>query len=175
MTADGKRERLFWGCWLGGLTILALMIAVNPWLVSDVAPWGIRDHQSAVSGARVDLIQAGWRAAGVMDLARWSIALDLVYIAIYSFGAFCGGRIFSAAKIPMLRWIGWLVMTAAIVLGVADYIETICQFIQAMQFRGDDMLAGIAATAQPIKSTAFLTTFFGIFIGLVIRRFARRA
>lgn len=166
-------ERNFWRFWLGGLLILAIMIAMNPLFVNDVSPWGIRDHQSAGSAMRVDAIQAAWQAAGVMDIARWAIALDLVYIAAYSFGAYCGGQMFRAAPKPALRRLGWMIMAAAIVVGVADCIETACQFIQALQFAGDDVLAEIAAAAQPIKSTAFLISLFGIITALVVRRRSR--
>ena len=82
---------------------------------------------------------------------------------------------FHAAQQPALRRLGWMIIAAAIIVGVADYIETICQFIQALRFAGDDRLAEIAAAAQPIKSTAFLISLFGIITALVIRRRARRS
>lgn len=167
-------EKRFWRYWLGGLLILAVMIAMNPWFSNDVSPWGIRDHQSAATALRVDAIQAAWQAAGVMDLARLGIAIDLVYIGVYSFGAFCGGRLFTQSVRPNIRRLGWVIVGAAIVVGIADYVETICQFVQAMTFKGSDLLAGIAATAQPIKSSAFLTTFFGLLAALFLRRMARR-
>ncbi|WP_425232729.1 hypothetical protein [Sphingorhabdus sp.] len=166
-------EKRFWRYWLGGLLILAIMIAMNPWFTNDVSPWGIRDHQSAATALRVDAIQAAWQAAGVMNLARFGIALDLVYIGVYSFGAYCGGRLFAQSEKLSLRRLGWVIMAAALVVGVADYVETICQFVQAMTFEGSDVLAGVAATAQPIKSTAFLTSFFGLLAALLLRRMAR--
>jgi hypothetical protein len=167
-------EQRFWRYWLGGLLILALMIVMNTWLATAESPWGIRDHQSAGTALRIDAIQAAWQAAGVMGLARISIAIDLVYIGVYSFGAYCGGRLFSQSLQPFLRRLGWVIVAAAIVVGVADYAETICQMVQAMTFRGSDLLAGIAATAQPIKSTAFLTSFVGLLAALALRRMARR-
>ena len=175
MTDAQRRERNFWCFWLGGLLILAIMIAMNPLFVNDVSPWGIRDHQSAGSAMRVDAIQAAWQAAGVMDIARWAIALDLIYIAVYSFGAYRGGQMFRAAEKPALQRLGWLIMIAAIIVCVGDYIETICQFIQALRFAGDDRLAEIAAAAQPIKSTAFLISLFGVIAALIIRRRGRRS
>ena len=175
MNEAHQLERNFWRFWLGGLLILATMIAMNPLFVNDVSPWGIRDHQSAATAMRVDAIQAAWQAAGVMDIARWAIALDLVYIAVYSFGAYCGGRMFRAAEKPALQRLGWMIMIAAIVVCVCDYVETICQFIQALRFAGDDGLAEIAAAAQPIKSTAFLISLLGILTALFIRRRARRS
>jgi hypothetical protein len=172
---ESKLERNFWRYWLGGLLILAIMIAMNPWFSNEVSPWGIRDHQSAATAARVDAIQAAWQAAGVMGLARIGMAMDLVYIGIYSFGAYCGGRLFAASARPALRRLGVVVIVAAITVGIADYAETICQFTQAMSFKGSDLLAGIAATAQPIKSVAFLISFFGLLAALAVRRMTRRA
>jgi hypothetical protein len=168
-------ERRFWRFWLGGLLLLALMIAMNPMFANEVSPWGIRDHQSAGTAARVDAIQAAWQAAGVMGWARVGMAIDLIYIAVYSFGAYCGGRLFATSSSPALRRMGWVVVACAIIVCVADYAETICQFIQGMTMQGSDLLAGIAATAQPIKSIAFLVTFFGLLAALWIRRTARRA
>ena len=172
---ESTLERNFWRFWLGGLLILAAMIAMNPWFVTDVSPWGIRDHQSAGSAARVDAIQAAWQAAGVLGQARLGIAIDLVYIAVYSFGAYCGGRLFAQSQNVSLRRLGWIIVAAAVVVGIADYAETICQFIQVMQFKGSDLLASIAATAQPIKTTAFLVSFFGLLTALLIRRMTRRS
>ncbi len=175
MQTESKLERNFWQFWLGGLLILTAMIAMNPWFVTDVSPWGIRDHQSAGTALRVEAIQAAWQASGVLGRARLGIAIDLVYIAVYSFGAYCGGRVFAQSNQPALRRLGWVIMAAAIIVGVADYAETICQFIQVMTFKGSDLLAGIAATAQPIKTTAFLTSFFGMLTALFIRRMTRRS
>ena len=172
---ESKLERNFWRFWLGGLLILAAMIAMNPWFVTDVSPWGIRDHQSAGSAARVDAIHAAWQAAGVLGRAQIGIAIDLVYIAAYSYGAYCGGRLFVQSQNVSLRRLGWIIVAAAVILGVADYAETICQFIQVMEFKGSDLLAGIAATAQPIKTTAFLVSFFGLLTALLIRRMTRRS
>ena len=172
---ESRLERNFWRYWLGGLLILAAMIAMNPWFVNDVSPWGIRDHQSAGTAIRVDAIQAAWNAAGVMDLARIGMAIDLIYVGVYSFGAFCGGRLFASLASSSLRRLGGVIVAAAVIVGMADYVETICQFIQAITFTGSDRLAGIAATAQPIKTTAFLTSFFGLLAALAVRRMTRPA
>ena len=172
---ESRLERNFWRYWLGGLLILTAMIAMNPWFVSDVSLWGISDHQSAATEARVDAIQGAWQAAGVLGRARLGVAIDLVYIAVHSFGAYCGGRLFAHSQTPMLRRLGSIIVAAAVIGGVADYAETIFQFIQIMRFQGNDTMTGIAATAQPIKSVAFLITFFGLLTALFIRRMSRRA
>jgi hypothetical protein len=174
MKMEGSLERNFWRYWLSGLLLLAVMIAMNPWFSGEVSPWGIRDHQSAGTASRIDAIQGAWQAHGVLGLARLAMFVDLIYIAVYSFGAYCGGRMFAQSSRPMQKRLGWLIAASAIVLAIADYAETICQFIQAIRFQGSDVLAGIAATAQPIKSLAFLTTFFGILIALFLRRISRR-
>lgn len=171
---ESKLERNFWRFWLGGLLILAVMIAMNPWFVTDVSPWGIRDHQSAATAARVDAIQIAWQAKDVLGRARLGIAIDLVYIAVYSFGAYCGGRMFTQSNKPVLQRLGWIIVAAAIIVGVADYAETVCQFIQIMRFKGSDLLAGIAASAQPVKTTAFLVSFFAVLVALLVRRMTRQ-
>lgn len=171
---ESKLERNFWRFWLGGLLILAAMIAMNPWFVTEISPWGIRDHQSAGTADRVDAIQLAWQANGVLAMARLAMAIDLVYIAIYSFGAYCGGRLFARTAKPGLRRLGSVIIIAALILAAADYTETICQFIQVISLQGSNRLAAIAAFAQPIKSIAFLTTFFGLLAALLLRRTARR-
>lgn len=168
-------ERRFWRFWLSGLLLFALLIASNVWLMTDVAPAGIGDHQQAGTAARVDAIHASWQAAGVMGLAKLGMVGDLIFIGVYSFGAVMGGLLFIRTRQPILRRVGALVVIAAIVFCVTDYVETICQFIQASQERGNDMLAGIAATVRPAKSVAFLITFFGLLATLLLRRTARRA
>ena len=102
------------------------------------------------------------------------MAIDLVYIAIYAFGAYCSGRLFSQSPKPVLRRLGWVIVATAIIGGAADAIETLCQFAQIMMLKGSDLLAGVAATAQPVKTIAFLVTFFGLLMALYIRRTTRR-
>lgn len=116
-----------------------------------------------------------WQAVGVMGYARLGRALDLVYIAVYSFGAFCGGQLFAAEHQPTLRWLGRIIMSAAVIIAVADNIETVCQFIHAIRFAGNDVLAYTAVTAQLINSAAFLTSFFCIVMALFPRKRGRRA
>lgn len=175
MPPESTLERNFWRYWLGGLLLLTLIIAMNPWFSNDVSPWGISDHQAAATAVRVDAIQEAWRSAGVLGLARVSIVIDLIYIAVYSFGAYCGGRLFAQSQKLALRRLGWVIVAGAIIVGIADYIETICQFIQIMTLKGSDRLAGVAVTAKPIKSTAFLITFIGLLTALFVRRIGKRA
>lgn len=173
--AESKLERHFWRFWLSGLLLLALMIAMDPAFSNEISPLGMRDHQTAGTSQRVDAIQEAWQAAGVLNFARFGMAIDLIYIAIYAFGAYCGGRLFSQSPKPVLRRLGWTIAATAVIGGAADGIETLCQLVQIMMLKGSDLLAGAAATAQPVKTIAFLVTFFGLLMALYIRRTTRRA
>jgi hypothetical protein len=164
-----QSEKSFWRYWLGGLLLLAFMAALNPLLANAVAPWAILDHQTAGSAARVDAIQFAWARDGVLNLARFSMAVDLLFIPVYSWGAYCGGRMMRAEANPKLVRVGGLIMVAAALYPLLDYTETISQFIQVMQFKGSDSLASIAAAVKPVKSVVFLITMFGILASLFVR------
>jgi hypothetical protein len=84
MRIEMTLEKSFWRYWLGGLLLLAFMAALNPYLANAVAPWAILDHQTAGSAARVDAIQFAWARDGVLNLARFSMAIDLLFIPAYS-------------------------------------------------------------------------------------------
>lgn len=172
---ESRFERTFWWFWLGGLLLLAVQIFLNVWLMNPVAPMGISDHQSAGSAIRVDQIHAAWKGGGVMDLARLSMVIDLLFIGTYAFGAWQGGRAMRDEGTYIMQSLGALIMIAAVVFLFADYTETICQFIQAMFDQGDTPLARTAAKAQPIKMVAFFVTFVGLLVALLFRRMARSA
>ncbi len=174
MRGESPLERQFWRFWLAGLLLLAAQIVMNVWLMTDISPLGISDHQASGTAARVDAIQSGWAAAGVMKLAIASMAVDLLYIGVYGWGAFAGGRVFGASKMPGLARLGKITMIATIGYCLADYAETICQFAQAAATGGNDTLAWVAATARPIKSVLFLVTFFAILLALAVRQRKRR-
>lgn len=175
MRNETALERRFWTFWLIGILLLAAQIVMNVWLVTEVSPLGISDHQAAGSAARVNAIHSGWATADVMDLAIYSMELDLIFIGVYAWGAFAGGRMFAASSHAMLARLGKIIMFAAIGFAITDYAETISQLIQAAVTGGDDMLASIAATVRPIKMVLFLVTFLGVLIGLAIRRMTHRA
>jgi hypothetical protein len=173
MNRETALERRFWTFWLVGLLLLAVQIVVNVWLMTDISPLGISDHQAARMAARVDAIQAGWVRAGVMDLAVISMSVDLIFIGAYAWGSWAGGRMFAKSSRAILARLGTIIMLAAVGFGLADYIETVCQIVQAAVTGGDDGLAGIAAQVRPVKTVLFLVTFFGILVALVIRRMTR--
>jgi hypothetical protein len=172
---ESELEKRFWRYWLAGLLLFAVMIAMNPSISNIHAPMGILEHQAARTAAKVDAIQRQWQADGVLWLARLSMAIDLVFVAVYSWGALLGGKVMRASASPGAQRLGVLIMVAAVLFCVTDYAETISQFVQAMQYKGSDLLAGIAATARPIKSLAWVITFVGLLAALLLRRMAARA
>ncbi|WP_445783836.1 hypothetical protein [Sphingorhabdus sp.] len=173
MRDESALERRFWTFWLVGILLLAAQIVMNVWLVTDASPLGMSDHQAAVSAGRVNIIHTGWAASGVMDLAIYSMELDLMFIVVYAWGAFAGGRMFAASSHAMLARLGKVVMFAAIGFAISDFAETISQLVQAAGAGGVDLLANIAAKMRPIKMILFLVTFFGLLVALGIRRKAR--
>ena len=175
MRKETALERRFWRFWLSGILLLAAQIVMNVWLVTEATPLGMSDHQAAGNAARVDYIHAAWAASGVMDLAIYSMELDLIFIGIYAWGAFAGGRMFVAAPHAMLARLGKVIMIAAAGFAIVDYVETISQLIQAAFTGGHEMLSSVAATARPIKTILFLVTFFGVLVGLAIRSWKSRA
>ncbi len=168
-------EKNFWRYWLFGLLLFAAMIALNPTLSTSVSPMGISDHQTAGTAAKIDAIQRAWQAAGVLLIARASMMIDLLFIGVYSWGAWNGGKFMRRDASPNVRRIGGLVMGASLVFLVTDYAETFCQFIQVMQFKGNNALANVAATVQPVKTLAWIVTFVGLLAALLLRRMARRS
>ena len=168
-------EKQFWRYWLFGLLLFAAMIALNPTLSTSVSPMGISDHQTAGTAAKIDAIQRAWQAAGVLLIARASMMIDLLFIGVYSWGAWNGGKFMRRDASPNVRRIGGLVMGASLVFLVTDYVETFCQFIQVMQFKGNNALANVAATVQPVKTLAWIVTFVGLLAALLLRRMARRS
>jgi len=160
----------FWRYWLGGILLFAVMVALNPSITVAGVPQGIGDHQAAATAVRVNEIHSAWQSAGVLDIAKFGMAIDLLFIGIYAFGAFIGGMLFRAMPSAAMRRLGSVIVVAAVIFCIADYAETISQFVQIMQAQGSDNLAGIAAFVQPIKMIAFLTTFVGILAGLLLQR-----
>lgn len=69
-----------------------------------------------------------------------------------------------------LRRLGMLIIAASALFVVADYTETIAQFMQLLEQRGSDGLSAIAAWVGPVKIVAWVVTFVGIIAGLVVRR-----
>jgi hypothetical protein len=174
MRSESALERRFWTFWLLGILLLAGQIVMNVWLITEVSPMGISDHQAAGNAARVEAIHAGWVALEVMDLAIYSMELDLIFIGVYAWGAFAGGRMFAASPHAMQARLGTIIMFAAVGFAITDYAETISQLIQAAITGGNDMLAGITANVRPLKMVLFLITFLGVLVGLTIRRIPRR-
>ena len=168
--------RNFWIFWLGGLLVFAILVLSGGELSTDIAPAGILDHQSGGSAERIDAIQQSWVEAGVLDLARWGMIGDFVFIGLYTIGGIMGGRlIWQYAQSPSLKKLGLVCVLAYAIFGLSDYVETISQFIQLVGEQGSDTLAGFAAFAQPIKVLTFIAGTLAMIIALIWYRSERRA
>lgn len=168
--------RNFWIFWGGGLALFLYLILSGGALETPVAPNGILDHQSAATAARVDAIQNSWARAGLLDLARWGMIVDLVFITFYMSGGIIGGRlIWQRGRSPALKKIGLLCVLSYFLFGVTDYIETISQLVQLLQNEGSDILASTAAVAQPVKIVSWIVGTVAILVALVWRWSERRA
>ncbi|MEE9434092.1 MAG: hypothetical protein V3V15_07625 [Sphingorhabdus sp.] len=163
-------QRNFRIYWLGGLLLFAAVVVAGAPLSVPGVPSGMGDHQAATTASNVNAIHAAWQAAGLLGTAKLAMVIDLIFIGIYSFGAFQGGQLFRKMPSAAMRRLGSVVTVAAIVFFVTDYAETISQLIQLLRFSGSDMLAGIAAFVRPIKMLAFLVSFIGILAGLLLQR-----
>lgn len=168
--------RNFWIFWGGGLALFAYLVATGGALETAVAPHGILDHQAAATGERVDAIQRSWAEAGVIDLARWGMIVDLLFIGLYMSGGIIGGRlIWQQAKSPALKKVGLLCVLSYFLFGLTDYIETISQLVQLLQDQGSDILAGTAAVARPVKIVTWIVGTIAILVALIWRWSERRA
>ncbi|MEP2104053.1 MAG: hypothetical protein ABJP02_13380 [Parasphingorhabdus sp.] len=168
--------RNFWIFWLGGLAVFVFNVATSGPLMTDVAPTGILDHQSAATAERVNAIQQSWAAAGQMNYAKWSMITDLVFIGLYTIGGILGGRLlWQEARSPSLKKLGLAMVLTYFLFGVFDYVETISQITQVLQQQGSDMLAGIAAFARPPKILTWIIGTVGIIVALIWRSRERRA
>lgn len=168
--------RNFWIFWLGGLAVFLFNVLTSSPLMTDVAPTGILDHQSAGTAARVDAIQQSWAAAGQMGYAKWSMITDLVFIGLYSIGGILGGRlIWQEARSPSLKKLGLLMVLIYFLFGLFDYVETLSQITQLLQEQGSDMLAGIASFARPPKILTWIIGTVGMIAALIWRKRERRA
>ena len=123
----------------------------------------------------VNQIQSAWADGGVLGVARIAMIADLIFIGIYGVGAALGGLYFRSIKIRMMRLLGWVVLSAAVIFLITDYVETILQLVQLVQFAGNDTLAGIASSMGPVKVISFAVTFFGLLVALALEWFWTRA
>ncbi len=160
--------------WVIGLVIFVIVIVVGMTLDTST-PFGIRDHQIAGTAERVNEIQNAWRNAGYRTLAIAAMAGDLIFIGVYSLGAWRAGKSFAGMQSGMLSFIGKLVMAAAVIFLVTDYFETILQFIQMVQDQGEDWMAAAAASVQEVKVLSWIVSFLGLIVALVTYRIGRRA
>lgn len=161
--------------WLFGIALLLIMIFGNLLLITDASPRAISDHQSAGTAIRIDEIQWAWQTAEVIVYAKISMLIDLIFIGIYSLGALCGGILLRYDERTFIKRIGALVIAAAIIFCVTDYLETIAQVIQLFTMQGSDRLAAAAAAVGPAKSIAFLITLLGLIGTILWDKFRKKA
>jgi len=161
--------------WLAGLSLAALLIVTNVVFVTDASPFGILDHQKAATAANVNAIQNGWQQAGLLGLAKLSMIVDLVFIAVYTFGAICGGLLMRADDRIAIKRVGALVIAGALVFCVTDYIETIFQVVQLFAMQGSDTLAKVAASVGTAKVGGMLVSLTGLLGKIIYDKFSTRA
>ena len=170
---DGvNAKRRFLRLWIGGLVLFAIVIFIGLPLGIEEVPRGVLDHQAAGTAEEANRIQTAWIAAGLYSRAQFAMLGDLIFIGVYGFGSYLGGRWLLKEHSGLLKAIGVAVAAAAVIFLITDYAETIAQFIQLNAQRGDDTLARLAAMARPIKVFAWTVTFIGILAALGIRRFS---
>ena len=168
--------RNFWIFWGGGLALFLYFVASAGALETAVAPGGILDHQSAGTAERVNAIQQSWAELGLTGRAKWSMIGDLVFIGLYTSGGIMGGRlIWQEARSPSLKKLGLFMVLTYFLFGLLDYAETLSQITQLLQDRGSNLLAGIAAFAQPLKVGAWIIATVGMILALLWRYSERRA
>ena len=167
--------RMFWLLWLAGIVIIVALVGQNDRLVTEIAPQGMVDHQIAGTAKRVEEIHDSWRAAGAMGFFRIAIIFDLVFIILYSSGGVIGGLLIRKdARFGLLKALAGLAIIAYAAFGFLDFTETVCQAIQGFLTGGNDVLAQIAALAQPPKMIAFFIGFPSLVAALVWYGIAKR-
>ena len=168
--------RNFWIFWLGGLAVFVGLVLTSGPLITHVAIGGILDHQSAGTAERVNAIQQSWVEMGLTGYAKWSMIFDLLFIGLYTSGGIMGGRlIWQEARSPSLKKLGLVMVLTYFLFGLLDYAETLSQIAQLIQNQGSDLLAGIAAFAQPPKVVAWIIATFGMILALLWRYVERQA
>ena len=175
MGSGDRGWRRFWILWLTGIVIIVALVSQNDRLVTEIAPQGMIDHQIAATAQRVEDIHASWRAAGVMDFFRIAILFDLLFILLYSTGGILGGLLIRRdARSALLKPLAGLSIVAYAAFGLLDFTETFCQALQGFVTGGNDMLASIAAWAQPSKMVAFFIGFPALVASLIWLALERR-
>ena len=151
------KRRVFWLLWLTGLALFFFIVATNLYLITPTAPAGIIDHQSAATAARVNAIHASWKDAGVNGFATTSMLIDLLFITLYALGGLVGAlQIRRSTQSRGLRLFTTLIVLLYGTFAALDYAETFSELVQQLTGQGNDALALIAATARPLKMSAFL-------------------
>lgn len=164
-------ERAFRRTWFTGLALFLIVILLGlPLLLSD-GSFGIVQHQSAGTAARVYEIQDAWRALGLRPLAVAAMVGDLIFIPTCSVGSYLGGLHLARTGKPVL---GVIVRVAALVFLITDLTETGLQLMQLLTDRSSGGIAGVVAAMRVPKVSSFLVALAGICVGLYLQRKTRR-
>lgn len=162
--------KLFWI----GVAMLVGLIALGVLVLGD-SQFALPEHQAAATAARVDEIQQAWHAEGYFGIHLFGMVADLVFIVVYSLGAWRAGKGLRAQSGSLTSLIGLFVMGAAIVFFVTDITETSLQLTQMVMDQGVDWMAATAAFCQPIKMAAWTLSFLAVLLGLLANRLSRGA
>ena len=176
MTSITSRHwRIFWLLYVIAWAMLIWMGIKSGEIAAAAAPYSIASHQAAGDAATVDAIQLRWQQAGQYPLAKFSMWVDIVFIAFAMLSGLLGGRLIQQrAGNQALQALAILVMAIWVVAGVTDYAETIPQLIQVSMQRGSDSLAALAAAMRPIKNLAYIGGTLLLWVGLGWLAFDRR-
>lgn len=166
--------KLVWVLWILAIALFAFIAGTNGHLATAAAPNGIVDHQGAATAARVNEIQASWKADGVNGFATASMIVDLIFIGVYLLaGATAAILICRSTRIRALWTLATISLCIYILFAVLDYGETVSQLIQQVSGSGNDGLAALAAAVAPIKMLAFLTAAMTTVVALIWFRWER--
>lgn len=168
-------RRRFMMVWVGGLVAFAVTLWLHLPLTLDTVPQGIVDHQVAGNAARVDYIQREWSAAGLYRAALTAMLSDVAFILLYGSGSLLGGFYFHRHGSGRLRWVGKLLIIAAVVFLASDLTETTLQIRQLLAGRGDDTAAAIAAAMHYPKLVSWIACFILPLNGIILARSVSRA
>lgn len=164
-------EKIDLKLWWIGVAMLVALIAMGATVMGD-SPYAITDHQGAATAQRVDEIQQSWREDGYFGLHIFGMIGDLVFIVVYSLGAWRAGKGLRARPGALTSLIGLFVMGAAVIFFLTDMTETSLQLVQMVNDEGVDWMASTAAIAQPIKFASWIASFLGVLLGLASARFS---
>ncbi|BAH40870.1 MAG TPA: hypothetical protein DGD08_17680 [Gemmatimonas aurantiaca] len=157
------------------LVLLVQLTVLGAPLRGPEAPAGIISFELAFATERADAIVHAWRNAGVLETARVSLGLDVVFLLVYPpFLALSVGLLRTVEQRHAASSFGdlgrplmWLVLCCAPLDGLENYLlwQTLAQGPTPTRA----LLAGTAATIKFL-----LVATAGLWCLIAVARFARR-